>query len=96
MVAALLNRLETALLSAFVFVHSVLKWLHHPPLKNVMLLHAAASSQDFLHASSPDTSFDDEDRYFSPRPVSHAVLADLAAHVNLPPVHIYMMMSVLI
>ena len=90
MVAARLNRMEIALPSAFVFVHPVLKWLHHPPLKNVMLLHAAVSSQDFWHASMFDTSFDDEDRYFSPRPVSHAVFVDLAAHVNFsPPVSAY-------
>jgi len=31
-VAALLNRMEIALLSAFVALHSVLKWLHHPLL----------------------------------------------------------------
>ena len=87
MVAALLNRLETALLSAFVFVHSVLKWLHHPLLKKVMLRHAAASSQDFLHAFSSDTCFDDAPRYFSPEPASHALFLDIPAHVDFPPVH---------
>jgi len=60
------KRAEIALLSAFVFVHSVLKWLHHPPLQNVMLLHAAASSQDFLHAFSSDTCFDEAPRYIPP------------------------------
>ena len=85
--AALLNRIEIALPSAFVFVHSVLKWLHHPLLKNVMLLHAAASSQDLLHASSSDTSFDDVDRYFSPEPASHALFLDLPSQMNFPPVH---------
>ena len=84
-VAALLNRIEIALPSAFVFVHSVLKWLHHPLLKNVMLLHAAASSQDFLHASSSDTCFDDAPRYISPAPASHALFLDIPAHVNFPP-----------
>ena len=83
--AALLNRMEIALLSSFVFVHSVLKWLHHPLLKKVMLLHAAASSQDFLHASMFDTFFDDVDRYFSPERASHALFANLVAHVNFPP-----------
>jgi len=48
---ALPNRIEIALLVGFVFVHSVLKWLHHPFSKNVMLLHAATSSHDFLHAA---------------------------------------------
>ena len=85
MVTALLNRLETALLSAFVFVHSVLKWLHQPLLQNVMLLHAAASSQDLLHASSSDTFFDDAPRYISPEPASHALFLDIPAHVNFPP-----------
>ena len=88
--AALLNRLEIALLSAIVFVHPVLKWLHHPLLQNVMLWHAATSSQDFLHASSPgssDTCFDDAPRYFSPEPASHALFLDIPAHVNFAPAH---------
>ena len=75
-VAALFNRMEIALLSTFFTLHSVLKWLHHPPLKNVMLLHAAVSSQDFLHASMFDTRFD-VDRYFSSRLTSHAAFANM-------------------
>ena len=53
-----------------------------------MLLHAAASSQDFLHASSSDTCFDDVDKYFSPEPASHALFVDLPAHANFPPVDV--------
>ena len=36
-----LQRYDTALLFHLVLVHSVLKWLHHPLLKYVMLLHPA-------------------------------------------------------
>ena len=50
-----LSRIEIALLVTFVFVHSVLKWLHHPLLKNVMLLHPESSSHDFLHAARSET-----------------------------------------
>ena len=50
-----------------------------------MLRHAAVSSQDFLHASSLDTSFDDLNRNFSPERTSHAVFVDLVPHVNFPP-----------
>ena len=77
--------MEIALLSAFLSLHSVLKWLHHPLLQNVMLRHAAASSQDCLHASSFDAFFDDALRYFSPARALHAVFVDLAAHMNSPP-----------
>ena len=56
------------------FVHGVLKWLHHPLLKYVMLLHPASSWHDFLHASRFG-SFPGEDlRYTSPALVSHTVL----------------------
>ena len=84
-VAPLLNRMEIAFQSSFVFVHSVLKWLHHPPLKNVTLRHAAAFSQDFLHSSSFDTNFDDADRDISPAPALHAVFLNLSTHLNFPP-----------
>ena len=48
---ALCNRIEIALLAGFVFVHPVLKWLHHPLSKKVMLLHSETSSHDFLHSA---------------------------------------------
>ena len=50
--------MEIALSVTFVFVHAVLKWLHHLSAKNVMLLHLAASLHDFLHASRSETLFD--------------------------------------
>jgi len=50
-----------------------------------MLLHAAASSQDFLHVFSSDTFFDEAPRYISPEPASHAVFANLSTHLNFPP-----------
>ena len=46
------NRMEIALANRLVFVHAVLKWLHHLSEKNVMLLHPASFSHDFLHAST--------------------------------------------
>ena len=51
--------MEIALLVDLVFVQSVLKWLHHPLLKNVMLLHSVSFSHDFLHASMSATLSDD-------------------------------------
>ena len=47
--------MEIALLVDLVFVQSVLKWLHHPLLKKVMLLHFGSSSHDFLHAAMSET-----------------------------------------
>ena len=52
---AVVNRMAIALLANLVFVQSVLKWLHHPLLKNVMLLHFGSSSHDFLHAVMSET-----------------------------------------
>ena len=49
------KRMAIALFVVLVFVHSVLKWLHHPLLKNVMLLHFGSSSHDFLHAAMSET-----------------------------------------
>ena len=53
------NRKEITLLDDFVFVHPVLKWLHHPLVKNVMLLQPASFSHDFLHAAMSATFPDD-------------------------------------
>ena len=54
------NRIAIALFADLVFAHSVLKWLHHlVRQKNVMLLHFASSSHDFLHASMSATLSDD-------------------------------------
>ena len=50
-----LSRIEIALLADFVSVQPVLKWLHHPLLKNVMLLHPASFSHDFWHAARSET-----------------------------------------
>ena len=49
------SRIEIALLVDFVFVQPVLKWLHQPLSKNVMLWHPASSSHDFLHAARSET-----------------------------------------
>ena len=53
------SRIEIALLVDFVFVQPVLKWLHQPPSKNVMLTQPASSSHDFLHAARSETLLDD-------------------------------------
>ena len=42
-VVGTLRRFEIAFQTYFVFVHSVLKWLHHPLLKYVILLHSESS-----------------------------------------------------
>ena len=84
--------MEIALLSTFLALHSVLKWLHHPLLQNVMLRHAAASLQDRLHASLFDTFFDDAPRYFSPAPALHAVFTNLSTHVNFLPVNVIILL----
>ena len=49
------KRMAIALFPHLVFVHSVLKWLHHPLLNNVMLLHPGSFSHDFLHAAMSET-----------------------------------------
>ena len=49
------KRMAIALFVVLVFVHSVLKWLHHPLLNNVMLLHPESFSHDFLHAAMSET-----------------------------------------
>ena len=56
------------------FVHLVLKWLQYLLCgQNVMLLHSASSSHDFLHAARSDASPDDSSRKTSPRFTSHMV-----------------------
>ena len=45
------SRIDMALLRNTVAPHSVLKWLHHPLLKYVILLHSASSSHASWHAS---------------------------------------------
>ena len=52
---ALLRRIEIALFADFVSVQPVLKWLHHPLLNNVMLLHPASFSHDSWHAARSGT-----------------------------------------
>ena len=91
LVLFLFNRMEIAFAVNFLSLHSVLKWMHDPSVRNVILRQAAASSQDCLHASSFDTFFDDALRYFSPARVLHAVFANLSTHMSFTPID---MMSV--
>ena len=55
-----ISRIEITLLVSFVFMQLVLKWLHQPLSKNVMLWHPSVdSSHDFLHAARSETLLDD-------------------------------------
>merc|ERR1719174_2338405 len=73
--------IATAPLLVLVLLQSVLKWLHHPLGKYVMLLHAASFWHDCLHRSRLDCCPDDCPRYFSPAPMSHIVLSPRDVHV---------------
>ena len=54
-----INCIATALPLLLVLVHTVLKWLHHPLAKYVMLLHAGSSWHDCLHCSRLERCADD-------------------------------------
>ena len=64
---------DNANLSDAVLLQSVLKWLHHPLAKYVMLVHAASFWHDCLHRSRLACCPDDCPRYFSPPAKLHAV-----------------------
>ena len=64
--------MAVALVAGFVFVQSELKRPHHPFLNNVMLLHFASFSHDFLHAVRLVPTCDPV-RETSPASVSHWV-----------------------
>ena len=55
------NRMASALSLLLVLLHAVLKWLHHPLAKYVMLWHAGsvASWHDCLHCSRLERCADD-------------------------------------
>ena len=65
------HRETDAFLLRLVFVHGVLKRLHHLLLKYVKLWHAAKSSHDFLQASMLDTFPGELLMYTSPAFKSH-------------------------
>ena len=75
------HRMETALLLRLWLVHGVLKWLHHPALKYVMLWHSNESSHDFLHSSMLGSFPGDFVMYFSPALVSHSILEPISDHM---------------
>jgi len=56
----------------FLFSQQVLKWLQYPLLKNVVLLHFGASSQDFWHVAKSGWLPDEAVNKTSPFPVSHS------------------------
>ena len=65
-------RLHTIVFLFFlVFVQGVLKWAHHPFLKNVMLWHPVAPSHNSLHLSMLDAFLEDLFRGTSPARVLH-------------------------
>ena len=57
-----------------VLVHDVLKWLHHPLLKYVILLHSASARHRLLHSSTLETLPGELSWYTSPALVSHTAL----------------------
>ena len=65
-VVSTVNRWTTAPRVCLMLLHGVLKWLHHPLLKNVMLWHAASAWHDVLHSSRLGSFPGDVGRYFSP------------------------------
>merc|ERR1712113_206245 len=82
-VGVVVNRSTTALFLLFVLVHGVLKRLHHPLWKNVMLLHIASSWHAVLHCSIVDPFPGDVSMYSSPAPSSHWMLGPTGAHLVL-------------
>ena len=73
--------IETALLLILWCVHGVLKWLHHPVLRYVMLWHSTEFSHDFLHCSMSVTLTGEFSMYSSPALVSHSILEPTSSHV---------------
>ena len=77
--------MEIAWVEDLVFVHVVVKWLHHLLLlKNVILLHSASSSHDFLHSSMSLTKPDDLPRQTSPAAALHSVFEPRSVHARIP------------
>ena len=77
--------MEIAHCEVLVFVHVVVKWLHQLLLlKNVILLHSASSSHDFLHSSMSLTKLDDLPKKTSPAPALHSVFEPRSAHARIP------------
>ena len=72
----------TAFLFFLVLLHGVLKWLHQPLLKYVMLSHAVESWHDFLHWSRLETFPGEFWRYTSPAFVSHSIREPISCHVR--------------
>ena len=77
--------IATAPLLALVLLQSVLKWLHHPPVKYVMLLHAASFWHDCLHRSRLGCCPDDCPRYSSPSFELHTTFDPADFHVRFAP-----------
>ena len=73
--------METALPFFLWLVHGVLKWLHHPLLKYVMLWHSAESSHNFLHSSMFGSFPGELSMYNSPALASHSILEPTCTHV---------------
>ena len=69
-----------ALLFVLVRVHAVLKWLHPPRVKYVMLWQPASASHDCWHAARLDTFPGDSCRYTSPAVGSHMADAATSSH----------------
>ena len=74
------RQLATAFPIVLILSHGVVKWLHHPFWKNVMLLHSAAASHDALHSSMFEFLPGEPLSYISPALVSHAALVPTCDH----------------
>ena len=65
-----------------VLMHDVLKWLHHPLLKNTMLLHPTSAWHNILHSSTLDTFPGELFRYTSPAFVSQTTFLPTCTHLR--------------
>ena len=79
------HRMDIALFMRVVFVHVVLKKLHHVLLKNVMLWHSGSASHFCWHISSEESLPGDCWRYVSPFCVSHSRWSPTSVHVRVSP-----------
>ena len=79
---AAINPNTTPLLLHLVLLHDVLKWLHHPFCKYVILWQSVVASHDCLHFSRLEPFPGEFCMYTSPAFVSHATLEPTSCHVR--------------
>ena len=74
------NLKDSAFPSRTVFLHGVLKKLHHPLLKYVILLHFRLATHFAWHACRVGSFPGDDEMYTSPASVSHEPLSSTSSH----------------